>query len=94
MFRMAGRLRVREEELRRARELGEEVDLLAGRAQRELEAMSETAMLRHDARNHLQVLRSLLEGDGAEGRVAEAAEYARTLARAWSSGEKDGEPDA
>ena len=81
MLRVAGRLRVRDEELRRARELGHEIEELARRAQREMDAMSQTAMLRHDVRNHLQVLRSLLEEDDAE-----ATEYVRSLARAWASG--------
>lgn len=84
--RVAGRLRVREEELARARELGDAVDGLAERARLEMEVMSQTAMLRHDIRNHIQVLSALVE----EGSEDEAAEYARTLARAWSSGEKDG----
>lgn len=90
-FRVAGRLREREEGLRRARELGAAVDELAERARREMEAMSQTAMLRHDARNHVQVLRALIDG----GDEAEALEYARELARSWRSGEKDGDgPDA
>lgn len=86
LLRVAGRLRVREEELARARQLGAAVDELADRARREMEAVSEVAMLRHDVRNHLQVLRSLVEG----GDEDEAIEYARTLAQAWRSGEKDG----
>lgn len=73
LLRVAGRLRVREEEL-------------ADRARREMEAVSEVAMLRHDVRNHLQVLHSLVEG----GDEDEAIEYARTLAQVWRSGEKDG----
>lgn len=86
LLRVAGRLRVREEELARARQLGAAVDELADRARREMEAVSEVAMLRHDVRNHLQVLRSLVEG----GDEDEAIEYARTLAQVWRSGEKDG----
>ena len=86
LLRVAGRLRVREEELARARQLGAAVDELADRARREMEAVSEVAMLRHDVRNHLQVLRSLVEC----GDEDEAIEYARTLAQAWRSGEKDG----
>ena len=86
LLRVAGRLRVREEELARARQLGAAVDELADRARREMEAVSEVAMLRHDVRNHLQVLRSLVEG----GDEDEAVEYARTLAQVWRSGEKDG----
>lgn len=69
-----------------ARQLGAAVDELADRARREMEAVSEVAMLRHDVRNHLQVLRSLVEG----GDEDEAIEYARTLAQVWRSGEKDG----
>lgn len=86
LLRVAGRLRVREEELARARQLGAAVDEHADRARREMEAVSEVAMLRHDVRNHLQVLRSLVEG----GDEDEAIEYARTLAQVWRSGEKDG----
>ena len=86
LLRVAGRLRVREEELARARQLGAAVDELADRARREMEAVSEVAMLSHDVRNHLQVLRSLVEG----GDEDEAIEYARTLAQVWRSGEKDG----
>ena len=86
LLRVAGRLRVREEELARARQLGAAVDELADRARREMEAVSEVAMLRRDVRNHLQVLRSLVEG----GDEDEAIEYARTLAQVWRSGEKDG----
>lgn len=86
LLRVAGRLRVREEELARARQLGAAVDELADRARREMEAVSEVAMLRHDVRNHLQVLRSLVEG----GDEDEAIEYARTLTQVWRSGEKDG----
>ena len=85
-FRVAGRLRVRDEELSRSRELGEAVDMLAERARSEISAMSEAAMLRHDVRNHLQVLRSLVEA----GDDAEAAEYALSLSRAWRSGEREG----
>ena len=84
VFRVAGRLRAREEELRRAHELSAVVDELARRASLEMEAEAETAMLRHDARNHVQVLRSLIEG-GDEG---EARDYARSLAAAWDLGEK------
>lgn len=86
MFRVAGRLRARETELRRARELGAAVDELARRASLEMEAEAETAMLRHDARNHVQVLRSLIEGKD-EG---EARDYARSLAATWGAGEKGG----
>lgn len=86
LLRVAGRLRVREEELARARQLGAAVDEHADRARREMEAVSEVAMLRHDVRNHLQVLRSLVEG----GDEDEAIEYARTLVQVWRSGEKDG----
>ena len=86
-FRVAGRLRERDEELTRAREIEDAVNELASRARREMDAMSEVAMLRHDARNHLQVLRSLVEG----GEEAEAAEYACALGRAWRSGKGDGD---
>lgn len=82
MFRMMGRLRVREGELARARELGLAVNELADRARREMEALSEAAMLRHDVRNHLQVLCTLVE----RGDEAEATGYARGLVRAWGPG--------
>ena len=86
VFRAAGRLRVRGEERRWAQFYARYVERLAAQTREELSAMAEEAMLRHDLRNHVTLLRALID----EGELAEAERYAREVARgcAASVGEK------
>lgn len=86
VLRAVGRLRLRELETRRVARMSRAVEELSAGARREMDALEEVAMLRHDARNHLQVLTSLIE----RGQRGEAASYARALSAALSSrGEKN-----
>ena len=86
VLRAVGRLRLRELEARRVARMSRAVEELSAGARREMGALEEVAMLRHDARNHLQVLTSLIE----RGQRGEAASYARALSAALSSrGEKN-----
>ena len=86
VLRAVGRLRLRELEARRVARMSRAVEELSAGARREMDALEEVAMLRHDARNHLQVLTSLIE----RGQRGEAASYARALSAALSSrGEKN-----
>lgn len=86
VLRAVGRLRLRELEVRRVARMSRAVEELSAGARREMGALEEVAMLRHDARNHLQVLTSLIE----RGQRGEAASYARALSAALSSrGEKN-----
>ena len=85
VLRAVGRLRLRELEARRVARMSRAVEELSAGARREMDALEEVAMLRHDARN-LQVLTSLIE----RGQRGEAASYARALSAALSSrGEKN-----
>ena len=84
VFRAAGRLRVRQEDLRRARLYEEYVESIAARTRGEVDAMAEVAMLRHDLRSHVATLRALL----ASGEVDEAQRYAREIARECADGAK------
>ena len=86
VLRAVGRLRLRELEARRVARMSRAVEELSAGAMREMGALEEVAMLRHDARNHLQVLTSLIE----RGQRGEAASYARALSATLSSrGEKN-----
>lgn len=86
VLRAVGRLRLRELEARRVARMSRAVEELSAGARREMDALEEVAMLRHDARNHLQVLTSLIE----RGQRGEAASYARALSATLSSrGEKN-----
>lgn len=86
VLRAVGRLRLRELEARRVARMSRAVEELSAGARREMDALEEVAMLRHDARNHLQVLTSLIE----RGQRGEAASYARALSAALlSRGEKN-----
>lgn len=86
VLRAVGRLRLRELEARRVARMSRAVEELSAGARREMGALEEVAMLRHDARNHLQVLTSLIE----RGQRGEAASYARALSATLSSrGEKN-----
>ena len=86
VLRAVGRLRLRELEARRVARMSWAVEELSAGARREMGALEEVAMLRHDARNHLQVLTSLIE----LGQRGEAASYARALSVTLSShGEKN-----
>lgn len=86
VLRAVGRLRLRELEARRVARMSWAVEELSAGARREMGALEEVAMLRHDARNHLQVLTSLIE----RGQRGEAASYARALSATLSSrGEKN-----
>lgn len=86
VLRAVGRLRLRELEVRRVARMSRAVEELSAGARREMGALEEVAMLRHDARNHLQVLTSLIE----RGQRGEAASYARALSATLSSrGEKN-----
>ena len=84
VFRAAGRLRVRQEDLRRARLYEQYVERIAVRTRDEVDAMAEVAMLRHDLRSHVAVLRALL----ASGEVCEAQRYAREVARGCAGAQK------
>ena len=77
VFRAAGRLRVIQDEERRAAELSRSLDELSERTREEIGALTEAAILRHDARNNLALVRSLVE----RGELVEAARLARGLAR-------------
>lgn len=83
VLRAMGRLRTREAEERRVERMSRAVEELSVGARREVEALAEVSMLRHDIRNHLQVLKALVD----QGEAAEAAVYARTLAAGWSASE-------
>lgn len=86
VLRAVGRLRLRELEARRVARMSRAVEELSAGARREMGALEEVAMLRHDARNHLQVLTTLIE----RGQRGEAASYARALSATLSSrGEKN-----
>lgn len=86
VLRAVGRLRLRELEARRVARMSRAVEELSAGVMREMGALEEVAMLRHDARNHLQVLTSLIE----RGQRGEAASYARALSATLSSrGEKN-----
>lgn len=86
VLRAVGRLRLRELEARRVARMSWAVEELSAGARREMGALEEVAMLRHDARNHLQVLTSLIE----RGQRGEAVSYARALSATLSSlGEKN-----
>lgn len=76
VFRAAGRLRVLQDEGRRAAELSRSLDELSERTREEIGALTEAAIVRHDARNNLALVRSLVE----RGELGEAAQLARGLA--------------
>lgn len=80
VLRAMGRLRVREAEERRVERMSRAVEELSVSAQNEVDALAEVSMLRHDVRNHLQVLNALVD----RGEASEAAAYAHALAGEWS----------
>lgn len=86
VLRAMGRLRAREADARRVERMSRAVEELSAGAQREVDALAEVSMLRHDVRNHLQVLRALVD----QGEDVEAAAYARTLAEEWSTPRREG----
>lgn len=85
-LRAMGRLRVREAEERRVERMSRAVEELSAGMQREVDALAEVSMLRHDIRNHLQVLETLVD----QGESSEAAAYARTLAAGWTGSSEQG----
>lgn len=80
-----GLLRKREEDRQRLERAQKSLDELEAHCAEELAALGECAMLRHDLRNHEQVMAALID----QGKLEDASAYARGLVDEWSSGGKE-----
>ena len=81
-LRSFGLLRKREEDRLRLERVQQSIAELEAHCVEELAALGECAMLRHDLRNHEQVIAALVN----QGKLGEASTYARGLADEWNSG--------
>lgn len=77
-------LRKREEDRLRLERVQQSIAELEAHCAEELAALGECAMLRHDLRNHEQVIVVLIN----QGRLEEASAYARGLVDEWSPEDK------
>lgn len=83
-LRSFGLLRKREEDRLRLERVQQSIAELEAHCAEELAALGECAMLRHDLRNHEQVIAVLIN----QGRLEEASAYARGLVDEWSPEDK------
>lgn len=83
-LRSFGLLRKREEDRLRLERVQQSIAELEAHCAEELAALGECAMLRHDLRNHEQVIVVLIN----QGRLEEASAYARGLVDEWSPEDK------
>lgn len=83
-LRSFGLLRKREEDRLRLERVQQSIAGLEAHCAEELAALGECAMLRHDLRNHEQVIAVLIN----QGRLEEASAYARGLVDEWSPEDK------
>lgn len=83
-LRSFGLLRKREEDRLRLERVQQSIAELEAHCAEELAALGECAMLRHDLRNHEQVIAVLIN----QGRLEEASAYARGLVGEWSPEDK------
>ncbi len=83
-LRSFGLLRKREEDRLRLELVQQSIAELEAHCAEELAALGECAMLRHDLRNHEQVIAVLIN----QGRLEEASAYARGLVDEWSPEDK------
>lgn len=83
-LRSFGLLRKREEDRLRLERVQQSIAGLETHCAEELAALGECAMLRHDLRNHEQVIAVLIN----QGRLEEASAYARGLVDEWSPEDK------
>ena len=83
-LRSFGLLRKREEDRLRLECVQQSIAELEAHCAEELAALGECAMLRHDLRNHEQVIVVLIN----QGRLEEASAYARGLVDEWSPEDK------
>lgn len=83
-LRSFGLLRKREEDRLRLELVQQSIAELEAHCAEELAALGECAMLRHDLRNHEQVIAVLIN----QGRLEEASAYARGLIDEWSPEDK------
>lgn len=83
-LRSFGLLRKREEDRLRLERVQQSIAELEAHCAEELAALGECAMLRHDLRNHEQVIAALVN----QGKLGEASTYARGLVDEWSPEDK------
>ncbi len=83
-LRSFGLLRKREEDRLRLERVQQSIAELEAHCAEELAALGECAMLRHDLRNHEQVIAVLIN----QGRLEEASAYAHGLVDEWSPEDK------